>query len=93
MAFAARISEDFLEEEPATTPYGGLSDADARCISATLAVLEDPAVAHPAAALAAILRHFSGADEPAVALSLAADELKRIAKDGVRAAVVDLGVL
>lgn len=92
MMHAVAIQDDW-DDAPATVPYEGLSTADRRALIATLAVLEDQAVAHPAAALAAILRHFSGADEPAVALSLAADELKRIAKDGVRAAVVDLGVL
>ena len=89
---AVAIQDDEWDS-PATVPYAGLSGADERALKATLEVLADPAVAHPAAAVSALLRHLAGREEPAVVLTLAANWLRQLARDGVRAAVVDLGVL
>jgi predicted PhzF superfamily epimerase YddE/YHI9 len=88
---AVAIQEDDWDEGQRTAP-ATLADADERAIVATLAVLEDPALAHPAAALAALLRHFATADEPALRLQLASERCREVARDGVRAAFVDLGV-
>jgi hypothetical protein len=86
------IEDDDWDEGQRTSP-ATLADADERALIATLSVLEDPSLAHPAAALAAILRHFATCDEPALRLQLASERCREIAKDGVRAAAVDLGLL
>lgn len=91
---ATAIQEDVWDDaDSARTDVAGLSEADARAIAATLDVLGDASVAHPAAAIAALLRHFvRSPDDIEARLAYAADELARIAKDGVRATLVDLGV-
>jgi hypothetical protein len=90
---AVAIQDDFLEEQPVTQPISlELTAEDVRAFKSTLQVLDVPSVAHPAAAVAALLRYLASRENTALTIDLAIDWLRQAAKDGVRAARVNLGM-